>query len=290
MKYIDLHVHSNVSDGTYTPAEVVKRAVKNHLSAFALTDHDTVGGTDEALFQAEKFRNEGIEIRVVPGVEISVSYRGSDVHILGLLIDHKNPELVKSLEDAVAKRELRNEKMAEKLSGAGIDISLEKLKEADPGSVITRAHFAKYLAANGYVKSVSDAFKKYLNPDRPYFVPREYMKPEKAIGLIKAAGGVPVLAHPLLYHYPLSEVDIMAKLFKEYGLAGIEAIYHANTGFDESHVKKIARKYGLLITGGSDFHGLNKPNIDIGVGQGNLKIPYELLEKLDEFALRSKQD
>lgn len=283
MKYIDLHVHSNISDGTFTPTEVVNEAVRSGLSAIALTDHDTVLGLQEARQAAATHASNGYEIEIIPGVEISSAYNGKDIHILGLYIDDANETLIRTLEDAVKEREERNIKMIHNLNNAGIPITLEALRESEPDAVITRAHFAKYLTENGFTKTRNEAFDKYLGTNGPYYVPRQFITPEDAIALIIQAGGIPILAHPLLYHLSSDELSDLVKKLKSFGLAGIEAIYTSNTGCDESDMRRLARLNNLLISGGSDFHGANKPDISIGEGRGNLKIPYELLDKMREY-------
>ncbi|MDF2588922.1 MAG: hypothetical protein K0S41_2763 [Anaerocolumna sp.] len=282
MKYIDLHVHSNASDGTLTPTEVVDLAIKNNLSAIALTDHDTLDGVAEAKERAELYNEKGYSLNVIPGTEISVSYKKRDIHILGLFIDPTNETIRNALDTARRNRDARNEKMTANLREAGIDITVEKMREVEGEAVLTRAHFAKYMVEHGYVKTMQDAFIKYLNDDSPYYVPREYLKPEEAIELIHTAGGLAILAHPLLYKYTLTQVDELVSFLTEFGLDGIEAIYSSNTGFDEGRMRHIANKYGLVLTGGSDFHGANKPDLDLGTGRGNLKIPISILENLEE--------
>jgi predicted metal-dependent phosphoesterase TrpH len=282
MRYIDLHVHSTASDGSYTPAEVVALAVKQDLAAFALTDHDTVDGILEAQEAALAMENTNKKIEVIPGTELSVDYKSRDIHILGLFIDPGNLLFRQALETARVKRDERNIKMADNLNKAGIDITVEKMREADGKSVLTRAHFAKFMVAHGYVKSTKDAFTRFLNSDSPYYVPREYLSPEEAIELIHSAGGLAILAHPLLYKYNHLQVEELVKYLAERNIDGLEAIYSSNTGFDEGRMRHLANKYNLLITGGSDFHGALKPDLKIGVGKGNLKIPYTIVESLKQ--------
>lgn len=283
MNHIDLHVHSNISDGTLTPTEVVELAAEIGLIAIALTDHDTVAGVDEALRAAQKLALTGKKIRVIAGTELSAGYKNIDIHILGLFINHKDKDLLAAMEGAIAERELRNIKMCHNLMSAGIDISVEKMRQTDGNAVLTRAHFAKYLTQHGYTKTPKLAFQKYLDASGPYYVPRQYLSPKEAIALILSAGGIPVLAHPLLYKLPKEELDLLIGNLKSYGLVGIETIYSSNTGFEESDVRKLARKHNLLITGGSDFHGANKPLIQLGTGKGNLVIPETVLEDLDAY-------
>ena len=265
MKYIDLHVHSTVSDGTFTPTELVAEAKRCNLSAFALTDHDTIRGFEEA-----KKASEGSGIEVIPGVEISAAYKKKDIHILGLLIDPNYEPLKRSLDAALLERDQRNAKMAQNLAAGGLDIDIERLTAAfSPGTVLTRAHFAKFLLETKQIKSMNEAFEHYLNADGPYYVPREYISPENAIKLIKQAGGIPVLAHPLVYHLPEEELDALIARLKDAGLEGLEVFYSSNTGFDEGIVRRYANKYHLIMTGGSDYHGANKPHISMGSGKGN---------------------
>lgn len=280
MKYIDLHVHTTASDGTFTPEEVVEEAYKQNLTALAITDHDTIQGVKCAVDYGKKMAQTGKPIEVVSGVELSVEYKKRDIHMLGLMIDYENTSFIKALDDAQAERSQRNDKMVENLADAGIDITMDELKKLSGDAVITRAHFGKLLLQKKYVKTLSEAFDKYLGEDGPYYVPRKYITPEDGIDLIRSAGGIPILAHPLLYKLPDEELDTLVHRLKNHGLMGIETIYSGNTGFDEGIVRRYANKYDLLITGGSDFHGANKPLIKLGVGRGNLKVPYSILEDL----------
>lgn len=282
MGYIDLHVHSNKSDGTLSPALLAEHAAERGLKAIALTDHDCVAGIKEANAAAKKLLVDGAPLRIVPGVEISADYKNRDIHILGLFIDTENSELLTALDSALAARDKRNEKMVKNLRDAGLDITMDDLLFGTSDTVITRAHFARHLLAKGYVKTTEEAFLKYLDIDTPYYVRREYMLPDTAIRLIRSAGGIPVLAHPLLYHLDSDGVRALVKKLKGEGLMGIETIYSKNTGTDEAFVRKLAAQFNLLMTGGSDFHGANKPDIEIGVGRGNLRIPEKMLEELEK--------
>lgn len=281
MRQIDLHVHSNISDGTFPPSKVTALANAAKLTAFALTDHDTVAGIEEAITSAKQYQYTSNPIEVIPGVEISVGYKDRDIHMLGLMIDYKNKELVSALEMIRKERVTRNIKMIDNLTKAGIDISMEKLMAQEKeNTVLTRAHFAKYLASHGYAKDIKDAFTKYLEIDGPYYVTRKYISPEDSIELIKNAQGISVLAHPLLYKLPDDELEVLVKRLANHGLDGLEAIYSSNIGNDEQKMKNLAKRYGLAISGGTDFHGTNKPLLQIGIGRGNMKIPYEILENL----------
>lgn len=275
MKQIDLHVHSLASDGAMTPTEVVEYAIEKGLAAFALTDHDTVVGIEEALKAAE-----GKNIHVIPGVEISCEYNGRDIHMLGLNIDYKSKEFIEKLEAAHASRYLRNEKMVKKLANAGFDISMEQINEEFPDAIITRSHISKHLMMKGYVSSITEGFKTLLDPGTPYYVPRERISPKEAIKWIHQAGGKAILAHPLLYHLSDEELWRLVCKLEYHGLDGLEAIYSCNVGNDRANMIKLAEEFDLHLSGGSDFHGINKPDIDLMTGKGDLYIPAMLLDDL----------
>ena len=277
-RIIDLHVHSNASDGTFTPAELVEEAKKAGLSAFALTDHDTTDGIDEA---AEAAKAVGVEL--IPGVELSTEYEGTEVHVLGLYIDIENATLQKQMADFRSSRDNRNVVMLEKLRAEGFDITQEALETKFPDAVITRAHIARYLLDKGYIPDMKTAFTEYIGDGCRCYVGRPKVTPMDAVDYILAAGGIPVLAHPVIYHMDRSELLHMIHEMKAHGLVGMEAIYSENTPADELIYKTLAREEGLLITGGSDFHGTNKPDIRLGVGRGKLYIPYSILEKLKDL-------
>ena len=280
MKYIDLHVHSTVSDGTLTPTELVDHAIEVGLSAFALTDHDTIRGVAEAKERAAWHKSRGHAIEVYSGVEISAAYKNRDIHILGLFVNENDEILDRILNSFLENRNRRNERMLEKFAEFGIELTMKDLTEDAPSAVITRAHFATALMKKGLVSSVQEAFEKYVGDNGPCYIPREYMSPEQAISSIKKAGGVPVLAHPLLYNLPHDELYALVDRLKKAGLRGIEVYYSNNRGQDEVNVKALANHFGLVATGGSDFHGSVKPHIELGSGRGNLKIPYSVLENV----------
>lgn len=288
MKRVDLHVHSNASDGTFSPATVVQQAADAGLAAMALTDHDSVRGVEEALLTAERLRQEGRDIRVIPGIELSVEHRRGDIHILGLFVDIHHEVFLKETMEAVAGRERRNEQMVQNLADAGIAITMQDLKEGNPDTVVTRAHFSRYLVKAGYAGNMNEAFAKYLNPDTPYYVPRAYVTKKRGIELIRMAGGIPILAHPLNYRLEIKELENLVAELKSYGLAGIEALYSSHCEADESYVRRLAKQNRLLLSGGSDYHGTNKPDIHIGTGRGNLEIPYEFVEKMEDW-LKSRK-
>ena len=272
---IDLHTHSTESDGTLTPQELMQSASDIGLSAIALTDHDTVGGLSKAKPVAE---NLGIEL--VPGIELSTDYNGTEVHMLGFYIDDTNPAFLKKLQEFIDSRNLRNEKMAFLLQKEGFSITLEDLYREYPDSVITRAHFARYLVEHGYVKDRDTVFRKYLGDNCRCYVPREKITPFEAIDLIHLGGGLAFFAHPVLCHMNHDRLRFFVRDLKEAGLTGMEAVYSMNSPGDERNMKKLAQEFDLLISGGSDFHGENKPYIHLGTGKGNLRIPDSILDAI----------
>lgn len=286
MRAVDLHTHSNKSDGSFSPTELVDYAVAKGLGAVALTDHDTIDGLEEAVSHAEALRRAGKpSIEVVPGIEFSTKHEKQDVHVVGLYIAYDSPEFCTKLQEFVDSRTGRNIKMCRNLRDAGIDITYEKLQERNPDAVITRAHYASYLFDEGYVKSRSEAFAKYLGDHTKYFVPREKVTPEQAVSLILQVGGIPILAHPPLYHMGKERLDRLVSILKDVGLMGIESLYSTYTNQDERDMMKLADKYDLLLSGGSDFHGANKPNLDLGTGYGKLFVPEEYLTKIKNAML-----
>lgn len=275
MKYIDLHVHSTASDGSYTPSELVDYAVKKNLCAFALTDHDTCDGLEEATTYASSLDTD---ITVIPGIELSAEYVGEDVHILGLNIDYKNSEFLTELKEFQDSRSNRNVKMIKKLQENGFAITQDMVDKRFGDAVITRAHYAILLIEMGYVKDKDEAFTKWLNKDCPCYVPRHKITPSGAVKLIKKAGGHPVMAHPVLYSFSDEVLDELVSDLKAVGLEGIEAIYCLNKDGDEEKYKQLAIKHGLFITGGSDFHGTAKPGLELGTGyDNNIAVPESLL-------------
>ena len=283
MEQIDLHVHSNASDGTYTPTEVILTAKQAGLSAIALTDHDTVAGIKEAK-EAAKVQN----IELIVGSEFSCHYQNTEIHILGFFLNETNEELLTNFHVLVENRKKRNLSMIEKFNLAGIPITLEMLYANNPNTVITRAHFARALLELGVVSSKDQAFQKYLNSNCPFYVPRPKLDPKEIIGVIKRAGGMAFLAHPMLYHLGYQQVSSMLDSLIEYGLEGVEVYHSSNHALESSYLKSMALSKKLLISGGSDFHGSNKPDIFIGKGRGNLFVPYELLENIKRARSQSQ--
>ena len=278
MDAIDLHVHSTHSDGTLTPEELVRKAHEINLAAMALTDHDTIDGVPEAVEAGKKYN-----IEVIPGVELSTFYNDKEIHIVGLYIQYMNPEFKKELEALRNVRRNRNIQMCQKFTELGMPLDYDEMEKEYSDAVITRAHFADFLLKKGYIKSRNEAFDRYIGLNGPCYVPRKKMTPAEAITIIKAAGGVPILAHPVLYHLGKEQLSKLMDYLCDSGIVGLEAIYSTYTMGDELEMKNLAGERGLIISGGSDYHGANKPHIQLGVGKGHLFVPYSLLKTIKKY-------
>ncbi len=284
---VDLHVHSTCSDGSFTPHELVEYALTHNITAFALTDHDTISGLTDAIMYATQLSGKvsdknpnGNHLEVIPGIELSTDYCGFEVHVVGLFLQYQNADFLKKINDFINSRELRNEKMCELLSKYGILVSVPELKSLFPDAVITRAHFARFMVENGYVKSMSEAFDRYVGNHAPCYVPREKVTPAQAVKLIQSAGGISVLAHPILYHMSDKRLSDLVKELKQEGLMAIEGIYSTYSASETRQIMKLAHENSLLVSGGSDFHGKNKPGLQFGTGYGKLYISESVLENL----------
>jgi predicted metal-dependent phosphoesterase TrpH len=273
MDTIDLHTHSTFSDGTFTPLQLVKYAEEKGLKAFALTDHDTTEGVKEA-------KSIETNVEVISGVEISTRYDKKEIHIVGLYVNENDADLNKQLKYYREKRVTRNFEILEKLNSLGVDITIDDVKESCTGDVISRAHIAKALVSKGFVGSYTEAFDRYLGDNKCAYVPRETLNYEESMELITKAGGVPVLAHPLLYKMSDTNLENMMVKLRQKGLKAVEVYYSTHSNSDTQHIMAMANRVGLIYSGGSDFHGATKPKIDMGTGMGKLAVPYEILEKI----------
>lgn len=274
MRFIDLHTHSTASDGSLSPDQLIHQAVKAGLSAVALTDHDTVDG----LALAEKTAKGQIEF--IPGIELAAFDIDREIHIVGLFIDYSNKTLIEKTEMIAADRAARNLEMIRRLQDVGIDITPESLAKEEGSGILTRANFGSYLYKVGAVSTYREAFSKYIGQDCPCYVARTHISVKDAVDTIKNAGGLAILAHPLMYGMTETEIDRRLPRLKDIGIDGIEVYYSRNIGFDTLTVRHLADKHQLLYSGGSDFHGSYKPDLSLGTGTGTLYIPYDVLTKL----------
>lgn len=275
MELIDLHVHSNASDGSLTPTEVADEAMRMGLSAIALTDHDTIDGIPEIL---EYTKDKPLE--VVPGIELSCYYNNREVHILGFYMDYANPALNEELSELKMAREGRNLKMVELMQADGLPVTMEKLLHGNPDSVITRAHFARVLVEEGVCKDKEAAFKKYIGIGCKYYLPKPQVTCETAMRILTTYSKGAFLAHPLLYHLGYAQIEELLIYLKSLGLKGVEAYHSSNNAYESDKLRSMALKLGLGISGGSDFHGAVKPNIQMGKGRGGMKISMHLLDEI----------
>lgn len=279
MKTVDLHSHSYISDGSLSPSELAEYARKMNLSAFALTDHDSADGLKEAQEAADKS-----DIEFVPGIEFSAVINEQNFHLLGLFIDFQNNVLESELQAIKEERNNRNRVMLKKLNDLGLDISMEDVLKYSGKGIVSRVHFAKALLEKGITSSYKDGFDRFLRNDGPAYVKRNSIQAKKAIDLIHLCGGVAVLAHPLSYKLSDKNVDKLTKNLKDAGIDGIEVFYSTHSSAQTAFVKKLADKYSLLYSGGSDFHGESKPGLELGIGYGSLSVPYTVYEKLKRKA------
>lgn len=281
--YIDLHIHSTASDGTFSPTEIVNNAVKiagkGNPVVIALTDHDTTSGIEEFQTAALAYKPQ---LTAISGIEISTNYHGIEIHMLGYNIDPRNKTLIDKLKIYRKSRDGRNEKIIKKLNEHGFKISAEELKPEKSGESIGRPHIARLLMKKNYVTSVQEAFDKYLAEGKCCYVERIMPTPQEAIQLIQNSGGFPVLAHIMLYKkLDAAHKEKLVYELKEAGLFGIEAYYNTYTPVEQEYVISLAKQWGLSITGGTDFHGQNKPHISLFKGQGNMEIPENIFKNLN---------
>ena len=284
--FIDLHTHSTASDGSLTPAEVIQYAKTKDLAAIALTDHDCVDGIETALAEGQR---HGIE--VIPVLEISAEFDRGTMHILGFFVDWKKAFLRTRLEALQEARRQRNPKITQKLQERGLSITYEEVVAASGGGQVGRPHFAKVLVQKGYVASMEEAFEKYLKKGAPGYVEKFRYSPGEAIEMIHQASGVAVLAHPFTLGLKSNEMEenLMADLTQT-GLDGVEVYYSTNTPQDTTHYLKLCETFGLLPTGGSDFHGAHKPGIALGVAKGDLQVSYVILSALRRRSVKTVPD
>lgn len=268
MDKIDMHVHTTASDGTMAPKHVVSLAAMQGLKAIAITDHDTMAGIAEAGQAGEL-----MGVTIIPGIELSTDYLGKDVHVLGYFLDDQAPALKDYMTWVREQRNARNEAILERLRKKGFDLTLSGLEEAHPGAVLGRAHIAQGLVELGAVQNIKEAFRRYLGQGRSCYVERKRIPMKDAVALIKKCGGVAVLAHPLQYGFDRAGLDTLVKTAAQEGFSGMEILYPGYTQADQQRLFDLAEKYGLLPTGGSDFHGDVKPEIQLGTGDGNLSVP-----------------
>lgn len=282
MSRLDLHLHSTHSDGSRRPAEIVALAHRAGVTALALTDHDITTGIPEAVAAAQP-----LDIEVVPGIELSARHGDSELHVLGYYLDWQDPELAARTARLRESRHRRNPQIIERLQALGLELSYDEVRRLAGTESVGRPHIARVLMDKGYVSSAKEAFDRYLAGGRPAYVPRELPDPAEAVRWIRDAGGIPVLAHPTWVRESGEGLATLVERLKTEGLGGIEVHYSTHTKQQTSEYLHLAKRLGLLVTGGSDFHGLTKPDIEVGTGRGTLNVPATLLEPLRKAAGRA---
>ena len=275
MKHVDLHMHTTHSDGSFTPRELVRFAKEKKLDCISVTDHDTMSSFDECADEAKK---EGSEL--IPGIEISAQFEPGTLHILGYFLDRNDPQLKATLEDIQKARRERNPQIIEKLNRLGIPITFEEAKAESGGKQIGRPHFAKVLLKKGVVKDLQEAFDKYLAKGKPAYLDKRRLSPKESIRRIREAGGIAVIAHPKQMRLDEEKLTQEFARLRDEGLGGIEA-YNSCQNREEAQIyKRLAKRFNLLITGGSDFHGANKPDVDLGYLGDGVELGYEVVEQM----------
>ncbi len=271
---VDFHTHSTCSDGTLTPTELADHAKKCGLSAFALTDHDSVDGIKEAQKRAEE-----IGIEFIPGIEFSAA-ENTETHIIGLFIDPENKILSDTIEKLKGSRKRRMEEVCNKLCKLGFEITHDEALALAGGNFVGRAHIAKLMVEKGYCDTVKECFDKYIGLGKPAYAEKNELSAVEAVKSIRAAGGLAYLAHLNQTGYDSVELEKLLIQLKEAGLNGVEGYYPEYTPEHIAEYRALAEKLSLSLSGGSDFHGSMKPHISIGKGKGDLSIPYYVLENM----------
>ena len=273
-RIVDFHTHSTCSDGTLTPKELVNHAKKSGLSAFALTDHDSVDGIKEAKEEAER-----IGIEFIPGIEFSAA-ENTETHIIGLFINPENETLLKTIEKLKGSRKRRMEEICFKLRNLGMDITHDEALEIAGGNFVGRAHIAKLMVEKGYCETIKECFEKYIGLGKPAYAEKNELSAIEAVKAIRAAGGLAFLAHLNQTGYSLEQLEELLLKLQSAGLNGIEGYYPEYTAEQISDYRALAEKLSLCFSGGSDYHAAMKPHIQIGVGTGDLSIPYFVLQNM----------
>lgn len=275
---VDLHLHSNYSDGSESPTAIAELAAAAGLTGIALTDHDVLDGIPEARAAAGKHG-----LRFIGGAELSVLWREQSMHMLVYFLEPGPGPIQDRLEDLRRGRHNRNLEIISRLRDLGLDISYEDVEQEAGTGVVGRPHFAGVLIAKGYVASVPAAFDRYLASGRPGYVPRMRLTAEEAISLSRDSGAVAVIAHPHTLHL---RADEFASSFRELvacGLGGIEAYYGEYTPEMRARIAQICTELGIVATGGSDFHGKYKEHLAIGTGTGDLRVPDTVMDQLEQI-------
>jgi hypothetical protein len=276
MGYVDLHLHTTASDGVMSPSEIVRYAKAKGLQAIAITDHDTIEGLEEGLSEGKR-----IDFEVIPGIEVSAEHSPGSMHLLGFFLDIHHPLLNERLGYLQKARAERNPRIVERLNRLGIQITYEEVLKASGGGQVGRPHFAQVLIEKKYVRTFQEAFDRFLKKGAPAYVDKLRFTTKEALHFINEAKGVAVLAHPnTLNMNGYSELENLLLRLIEEGLKGIEVYYPEHSPLEVARYKTLAERYSLLMTGGTDYHGIEKNGLDMGVGRGEMKLSYLMVEEL----------
>lgn len=273
---IDLHCHSLHSDGTDAPEKLPYFAEAIGLTALALTDHDTVDGLSAFLAQ-QAFVN----VRLLAGTELSCHFMGKSLHVLGLLVDPQDARFGKRLLELRSRREDRNERLLARLNDLGVSLTFEAIQAEADSPLISRVHVAKALVTSGAFGTIQEAFSKLLGDGKPGCVPREELSPKEAALWIREAGGVPLVAHPGRFAGPAFRWDEAMTELRLKGMAGFETVYGDYGPQEEAYFRALANRLGMVESGGSDYHGDNKPGVELGRGRKGIRVPDEFLEGIE---------
>lgn len=274
-RFIDLHTHTTASDGSDSPAELVRKAAAARLAAIAVTDHDTVAGLEEAVATG---RDEGIE--VIRGCELGVHSEYGEIHILGLWLPEGPSPLLEAMTELRRHRNERNERIVDNLRDLGMDITYDEVRALSGGVSVGRPHIALALLKRGYIDTPQEAFSRFIGPGAPAYAPKKVFSPAEGVRLLVSCGATVAVAHPMLMRCPEGWLDDTLADLKAAGLDAIEAYHSEHSHRDERTCVGMAERHGLVLTGGSDYHGRAKPAISLGRGRGGLRVTTHVLENL----------
>ena len=274
----DLHTHSTCSDGSLSPTQLIRLARKKGITALGLTDHDTLEGISEALSAAN-----AVNLRFIPGIELSVAASKGEFHLLGLGLSRNLEAFEKSLKEVLALREKRNRAMVEKMQRGGIEVSYERICRYTRGEVVGRTHFAAFLVDQGKCQNMEEAFQRYLRTGGPFFIPKKLISLEDAVAWISTAGGKSFVAHPLSQQLPWEALEKALPQWKDLGILGMETMHPSARRTETQRLEEMARRNGMLMMAGSDFHGKNLPNRRLGRTGWGAKIPSSYDAVLEVF-------
>lgn len=274
MKLIDLHCHTTASDGIKTPSVLIDYAVSSNVGVLAITDHDTVSGLKEAVLYAS-----GKDFVLIPGIEFSIDYQGGSFHLVGLYVDYNYSPLITKTVHLQEVRDKRAYKIVEDLERHGIEISVEDVMRESEGGALGRPHVARALVKNGYANNISEVFKKYLVKGKPGYIKKEKISLEDAVELIRGAGGISIIAHPVSLNYrSMEEFEAILRRFREQGVDGLEVYSSMHKPSEVSEFLVLAKRYDFIVSGGSDYHG--DKDEKIGFYSPSRPIPYDIYERI----------